>query len=100
MTIRDIINLLNPFKWAWWNQNEWIKQDRYIVYEIIQGNEGCSWDVELFIIEHYKHKYSCEDRVKIDKDTCLNKTVFKHPSDKFDMENIERVDVYEGPRYE
>lgn len=100
MNIKDIINFLNPTKRAWWNTSEWIQQNWYAVHEIIEDNSPCSWDVKTYKIIHYKHKKSCEERVRVKEDPYVGETVFDHPDESLDSTNIEKVDVYEGPKYE
>lgn len=101
MSLEGFLNSINPKKIAWWRQENWVYQEKYHVFEIIEEHNGCSWDIEIFKVKRYKHKKKCEGRIREDRGFTRTKTVFEDPRDGYEgMINIENVDTYEGPKYE
>jgi hypothetical protein len=113
----QLIDYLNPWKTAWYNKDEWVKQDEGMVLSIVDEHEA-SWDVHFVEIIFYKNKDTEEERArrigeKMDygpgKIIPFEKTVFEDPHDpdvsvSFMGSEIslleDQIDTHDGPKYE
>lgn len=108
-----LIDLLNPFKTAWWRKDEWYRVVRsQNVYKVVEKNNCPSWELEFWFFEKYKNKHTCEERWRKKRKGggILNKTIFKPPEAYIAELNEgkegkhyrlqKNIDIYDGPKYE
>lgn len=103
-----LIDLLNPWKTAWWRRDEWVPIDsKGIAVEVMEENGCPSWDIRFIGYRKYKNKHTCEERVQNRGEwvRAYRQTVFEDPTDGVELMGEERphvsqLDFYEGGKYE
>lgn len=92
---------------AWWRKDEWTQTSNGLAVKTLEKHGCPSWDITYISWKKYKHKDTCETRVKNNGEFILDgrETVFEDPSDGMKFlgkirPHINDIDIYDGPKYD